>query len=385
MLNLIIEVLLPFFVSAAIVVVVLPRLVKIAHLKKIVDNPNARRLNKEPVPVLGGIGVFLGITLSVAVFCGIMQINVPAVIFPAALLMVFTGAMDDIFPIAARVKFILQVLAVTFLVFGGGMLIDDFNGLWGIYELSPWVSYPLTFLALVGIINGFNLIDGVDGLSSLYSITVSIICGVVFWISGDTFLVITSFAIAGALLPFFLQNVFGRKYKMFIGDAGSLMLGVFFAVMITHIVGVGIGQHIKGVVSFVLAIFSLPIFDTLRVMIARIIKGKSPFNPDKTHMHHLFISMGYGHIGTTLRVISIHMIPVIVWVITENIASISINVQFYIILSVCILLNLGIYLGVNRWRNKCHGQFDAMKVRNAARAVRFNNKNKKFQKLLDKM
>lgn len=383
--NYSVEIFLSIFVALVIVVIVLPLLVKVAYAKRIVDNPNARRLNKEPIPVLGGVGVFFGITLSLALCCSIFRIQIPEVIFPAVLMLVFTGVIDDIFPIPARNKLLVQVLAVAFLVFSGHMLLDNFDGLWGIYELSPWISYPLTFVALVGIINGFNLIDGVDGLASLYSIVTALICGVIFWIAGDSFFVVLSFSILGALLPFFLQNVFGRKYKMFLGDGGSLMLGMFFAVIISQIVDKGMGEHIKGVVSFVLAIFSIPIFDTLRVMLVRIIKGKSPFSPDKTHMHHLFVSMGYGHIGTTLRIIAMNLVPVVVWGVTEKIPAVSIDCQFYIILSLCITLNIGIYLGVNRWRNNNQVECEALRVRNVARAENFTIKMKPLQKLLDKM
>lgn len=385
MLNSLTEIVLPAIVAATVVFISLPRFVKIAHIKKIVDNPNARRLNKEPVPVLGGVSVYLGIIMAIAISCGVVGIAFPPSIFAASLLLVYTGAVDDVFPVSARIKFILQIIAVALLVFVGGLSLDDFNGLWGIYELSPWASYPITFIALVGIINGFNLLDGVDGLSSGYSIIVALICGILFWFVGDTHIVILCFATIGALIPFFLQNVFGRKYKMFLGDAGSLMLGLLFAVIICHIVGRGVGGHIKGVISFLLAVFALPIFDTLRVMTARMMKGLSPFNPDKTHMHHLFIHMGYCHIGTTVRIIAINMIPVVVWAITEMIPSISINAQFYIILALCIVLNIGIYLGVNRWRNKKPAEYDAFKQRNAARAVRCKEKQKPIQRLLDKM
>ncbi len=379
------QIILPVLLAAVTVSLVHPKLVKIARLKNIVDNPNIRKLNKEPIPVLGGVGVFIGIIMADIIMGTVLDAQLPSVVFAAATLMLYTGVIDDIFDIRPAVKFLLQILAVLLLMLVGGLWIDDFNGLWGIDRLPAAVAWPLTIVALVGIINGFNLIDGVDGLLSGFGIVTSICCGVFFLSVGDTPFVLLSFSIAGALAPFFMHNVFGRKFKMFLGDGGSLVLGILFAAIVARIVALGPHSGMKGVVSFVLAVFSLPVFDTLRVMIARMLKGRSPFTPDKTHLHHLFIDMGYSHLRTTCTMIGIDLIPVVVWLITERIHAIGIDGQFWTILTICIVTNIGIYLGVNRFRNHYPERFEAYKTKNIHEFAKHSGLYRAMRKTVDRI
>lgn len=329
--------------STILVSLVHPRLVKIARIKSIVDNPNARKLNKEPIPILGGVGVFFGIFITVGLFYFHYDCSSLFIVFIAMLLMLFTGVADDILNLSPRIKFLLQVIAVCFLM-GEGYILDNLHGLFGIHYLPVSVAYPLTLIACVGVINAINLIDGVDGLSSGYGIVVATICGIVFLHYGDMPYAILAWVIVGALFPFFMHNVFGRKYKMFIGDGGSLVLGVVFSAFILNILQyegpTNIGTYS---VSFLMAVFAVPVFDTLRVMLARIAKRRSPFSADKTHLHHMFIRLGFSHVLTTIQIIMLNLFVIMLWYITAFVLHIAPELQFLIVFMACLVVTYGIW------------------------------------------
>jgi UDP-N-acetylmuramyl pentapeptide phosphotransferase/UDP-N-acetylglucosamine-1-phosphate transferase len=379
------EIILPALLAVIVVSAIHPKLVMVALRKSIVDNPNARKLNKQPIPVLGGVGIFVGILISGCLFSYINGVEPMFAVLSAATMMLCMGVIDDIVNIRAVLKLMMQILAVALVMFVGEFRIDSLGGLWGVYELPEWASIVLTFLTGVGIINALNLIDGVDGLSSGYGIITSIVCGTVFYMAGDVAFTVLCFAAAGSLIPFFIHNIFGRKYKMFMGDGGSLVLGLLFAVMIMQFVHTGGLPQIKGVVSFVLAVFSVPVFDTLRVMSARILSGRSPFNPDKTHLHHVFIDMGYHHPATTLIVLCLDIFIVGVWFVTERIAVISVDTQFYIVAAVGLVSNVAIYGGVALYRKYRPEKYAAMRNRITDGQIRRGTVLKKLQRVLDRL
>ncbi len=379
------EIVFPALFAVVVVSIVHPRLVRIALRRSIVDNPNARRLNTEPIPVLGGAGIYTGILLTVLLFSCINRIEPLYAVLAAATMMLCIGVADDIFNICAKIKLVVQILAVAVLIFFGELRIDNFDGLWGIYALPEPVSILLTFLTGVGVINALNLIDGVDGLSSGYGIITSLICGTVFWMAGNTAFTLLCFAAAGSLLPFFVHNIFGRKYKMFMGDGGSLVLGLLFAAIIMQFVHMGGLPQMKGVVSFVLAVFSVPVFDTLRVMVARVLGGCSPFSADKTHLHHIFIDMGYHHPATTAMILGLDIFIVGVWFATEHIEAVAVDMQFYIVAAVGLFSNVAIYCGVARYRKRYPEKYAALRKRITDRQIRRGSILRKLQNALDRL
>ena len=160
-------------------------------------------------------------------------------------------------------------------------------------------------------------------------------------------MVCMAIVIIGALLPFFLHNVFGQKSRMFIGDGGSLMLGMVVMVMVFYSMssmGSLDGMELNNlcIPAFVLAVSCIPIFDTLRVMSMRILRGKSPFSPDKTHLHHLFIDMGFSHLGAALFILFINQMVVLAWLLTWKM-NWSINAQFFAVVILGILVTFGFY------------------------------------------
>ena len=312
------EILLPFSLGLLCVWYVHPWMVRIAELKDIVDEPSSRKLQRRPVPILGGVCVFLGAVVglgSTSVFGDGSELFV---VVMAMTVMLYTGTMDDILGLTPRVRFMIEIATVVLLIVIGHYRIDDFHGLWGLGVIPVWISVPLTVFASVGIINAINLIDGVDGLSSGYCILACVLFGALFYLSGDSSMTILASVCAGSLVPFFLHNVYGQRSKMFIGDGGTLVLGVVISVFVIrtlrHDTLCGeLGLPNLGLVPFTLSVLAVPVFDTLRVMSARIVRGVSPFQPDKTHLHHLFIGLGFSHAGTTVVILTLNFLVVLCW------------------------------------------------------------------------
>ena len=337
-------IIIPFFTALLLVGWIHPRLVKIALLKNIVDNPDARKLQRTPVPVLGGVAVFFGVVIAIGCMSSVVDCSGLPVVIMAMMAMLYTGTMDDILSLSPGLRFVIEIVVVLLLIFVGGYCIDDFHGLWNIGRFSYWCAVPLTVVAAVGIINAINLVDGVNGLSSGYCIMACLIFGTLFFLAGEAPMTILAAVSVGALIPFFLHNVFGKTSKMFIGDGGTLVMGVVMSVFVIAILqnGSRVAAYVNpnvGLVPFTLAV---PVFDTLRVMSTRILKGTSPFRPDKTHLHHMFIDLGCSHVATTLAILGVNMFVVLCWWALEA-SGFSIAVQLYAVIAVSLLVTSGLY------------------------------------------
>lgn len=312
-----------------------PYVLKVAKSKNIVDNPDARKLQRVPIPILGGLTVVFGI------LSGIMSFNLFGEqvdlfpVFASTFVILIVGLLDDMISLSPKVRFVVEIILVFYLIYTTGYQINDFHGLWGVNSISNYISVPLTVFACVGIINAINLIDGVDGYSSGYTMVSCLLFGIMFYHLGNIQMVTLAAIVAASLAPFFLHNVFGKKSKMFIGDAGTLSLGVIFSVFVISIISsdstmISANDNL-GIIPFTLAVLCVPVFDTLRVMSARIVRGKSPFSPDKTHLHHLFIELGYSHIGTALSIIGMNLLVVLCWY-CAYLFGLSIDAQLYIVI-----------------------------------------------------
>ena len=313
-----------------------PYILKVAITKNIVDNPDALKLQRVPVPVLGGLNVVFGVLTGVMGFNLFGNFYDLFPVFASIIIILIIGLMDDMISLTPRVRFVVEIILVLFLIFTTGYQINDFSGLWGLQEVPLYLSVPLTVVASVGIINAINLIDGVDGYSSGYSIVSCALFGIMFYALDNVRMVTLAAIVATSLVPFFFHNVFGKHSKMFIGDAGTLSLGIVFSMFVATILSVTPGgkpvDPNMGLVPFTLAVLCVPVFDTLRVMSARICRGKSPFHPDKTHLHHLFIELGFSHIGTTISIITANLLVVLSWFVAYC-CGLSVDVQLYIVIA----------------------------------------------------
>lgn len=376
---------LPVFIASLVVFMIHPRLVKIAKMKQIVDNPNARKLNKVPVPVLGGVGVFFGLMFGLGVAGYYVEnMNIQFELIIAMMVMLYTGVGDDILEISPTARFALQILAVCMMMFLCGIYIDNFHGLWGIYSLPLLFAIALTLVSGVGIINSINLIDGVDGLCSGYGIFASLLFGICFMRMGDVSYAVLAFSMFGALIPFMLHNMFGQKYKMFLGDGGSLVLGFICSLYVMRIIQSGSDTITGSTVSFTLAILAVPVFDTLRVMTARMLKGRSPFSADKTHLHHMFIGLGFSHPLTALNIIILNGLVVVAWHVC-NVFDMCFESQMYFTAGAGIVVTWGLYYTVDYIRVHRPRVYEGMQGFVARHSVRRSGFLLKVRNLLDSL
>lgn len=331
-----------------------PYVLKVAKVKNIVDKPNARKLQHVPIPILGGLTVVFGILSGIMSFQLFGEYADFFPVFASVFIILIIGLLDDMISLSPKVRFIIEIVLVLYLILTTGFQINDFHGLWGIDIISKYVSLPLTIFACVGIINAINLIDGVDGYSSGYTMVSCMLFGIMFYNLGNIQMVALAAIVAASLAPFFLHNVFGKTSKMFIGDSGTLSLGVIFSVFVISIISADStsmsAKENLGIIPFTLAVLCVPVFDTLRVMTVRIVRGKSPFSPDKTHLHHLFIELGYSHIGTALSIIGMNLFVVLCWY-CAYLTGLSIDVQLYIVILIGVFITF-IFYPTMKWQIK---------------------------------
>ena len=342
------------FVAFVVSYCIYPLVLRMARVWNIYDAPGERKLQKSPVPVFGGMVVLISICAASLVASSVFFDIKMLWMLPAMVVLFVVGVIDDKYSISPALRLFFEFVVVAAIVVLNGNYIDNMNGIWGIWTLNDWIVIPLSIVAGVGIINAINLIDGVDGYSSGYGMMVFFLMAVVFFRSGIENLAVLSLICVGALLPFFLHNVFGVKTKMFIGDGGALMIGTLITVLSFSVLKqqsfcfaeLLVAKNI-GLVPMMLSFLSIAVFDTLRVMFSRIFNGVSPFHADKTHMHHLFIDLGFSHFGTTLVLLFLNIMCVVAWLVAW-LCGATVTIQFYVMIIVALFNTVGIYTIVRR-------------------------------------
>lgn len=326
---------------------IFPNVLNVAFTKNIVDNPDARKLQRRPVPVLGGACVYFGTVMALCIANLFFDCSDLFPIMCAMTIMLCVGIVDDIIDLSPSLRFFIEILVVGVALCPNDYMIDSLHGLWGIDEISVYLAVPLAIVAGVGIINAINLVDGVDGLSTGYCMMASTLFGIMAALVKDWPMLIMAVIAVGALIPFFLHNVFGKYTKMFIGDGGTLFMGVLISVFVMNMLNseplyVEYVARGMGLIPFTVAVLAVPVFDTLRVMSMRMLRGNSPFKPDKTHLHHIFIEMGFSHVGTTVSILSLNTLVVGLWFLTYQLGG-SIDLQLYVVLAASLAITFGFY------------------------------------------
>ncbi len=288
--------------SFLITYITIPSVIKLAYQKKLLDIPDSRKVHVQAIPSLGGIGIFIGVLISFTLFCSLNSFETYKYILTAYLVLFFVGIKDDLLPMPASKKFIIQIL-IAILIAYGGIRISTLHGLFGIYDLPIIVSYFLTVLFIVGVTNAYNLIDGVDGLAGgLGGIGCTTLGILLLWVQEYNYAIL-AFAITGSLLAFLRYNFAKYPKKTFMGDGGSLLLGLTITILSIRFIEAPNTLEILNIsspIGIVTGIIFIPVYDTLRVFTLRILNGQSPFQPDKSHIHHEFLRSKVGHRDTSL-------------------------------------------------------------------------------------
>ena len=296
------DVLLTGSVAFIITFLSIPVIMRIAAEKKLFDVPDGRKLHNTPTASLGGVGIFSGFFMA-ALLSITFKFNPEFQYYSAAALVVFIlGLKDDIVVLTATKKFIGQLTAAAILIHLANLRITSMHGLFGVGELPQAFSFALSYVTIILVINAFNLIDGVDGLAGMLGLLTTSVFGAYFYLAGMPAYALLSFAMAGSLLAFLIFNY--NPAKIFMGDCGSLLLGLVNTILAIKFITVAdssaVALPIQSAVAVGVSVLIIPLLDTVRVFSIRIFNGRSPFSPDRNHIHHLLLDRGLGHKYVTL-------------------------------------------------------------------------------------
>ncbi|WP_242582405.1 MraY family glycosyltransferase [Hymenobacter telluris] len=330
-----------------------PSIIYIAHLKNMLDTPNVRTVHESLTPRLGGVAIFAGFMSALTIFAdldnGIQQL------LAGCIVLFFVGLKDDLVTISVTKKFVGQLLATGIVMIMADVRLTSFQGILGVHELPVGISYAFTFVVIVGITNAINLIDGLDGLAGSIVIIIASTFGYYFVRYGGpnySNYVFVSVCLIGGIIGFLRYNF--HRASIFMGDTGSLVCGFIVSVLTIQFVEMGlkVGQPFGSSAPSVAAgILFVPLFDTLRVFILRMLAGRSPFSPDKNHFHHRILAMGFQQIGTVLLLGALN---IIVSVCVINFAEVGNTLLIGGLIGFSVLLS--VFLGVYRSRSATEQQ-----------------------------
>jgi UDP-GlcNAc:undecaprenyl-phosphate/decaprenyl-phosphate GlcNAc-1-phosphate transferase len=303
------DVLLTGVVSFMITLVALPAIIRVADEKKLFDLPDERKLHTKTIASLGGVGIFLGFFISTLLL--ISNKDIPfQYFFASAMVIFFLGLKDDILIISATKKFLGQLLATSILVHLAHVRIDSMHGFLGVYQLPEIASIFLSYVTIIVVINAFNLIDGVDGLAGCLGVVATSVFGVYFFMADLLPYSMLSFAMAASLVAFLYFNY--HPARIFMGDSGSLLLGMVNAILVIKFISAadakGVVLPLTSSVAIGFSILIVPLLDTLRVFSIRIYNGRSPFSPDRNHIHHLLLDRGLNHSNVTITCVLLNVV-----------------------------------------------------------------------------
>ena len=315
----------------------IPIIIRVANERKLFDVPDARKLHSKPIASLGGIGIFGGFMLAVLLSIPLYLNPEFQYYFAATVVIFFLGFKDDIIILSPIKKFIGQVAAAAILIHLADVRITTMHGLFGINELPVAFSIALTYITIIVVINAFNLIDGVDGLAGTLGLLTMSIFGSYFFVANMPAYALLSFALAGSLLAFLIFNY--NPAKIFMGDSGSLLLGLVNSILVIKFIAVADSNTgvypIESSVAIGFSILMVPLADTLRVFSLRIFKGRSPFSPDRNHIHHLLLDRGLNH-----RYVTICCLLLNIFFITLAYFTRSLGPTYIFCTLVCVALSL---------------------------------------------
>ena len=349
------DIILSFLTAFTLTYFAIPSIINIAKKKNLTDEPDERRSHTVSTPSLGGIAIFAGVIFSIILWTPFGLFGDLQYILCSFIIIFLIGAKDDILPISPNKKLIGEILAASILVFKSNVKLTSMYGIFGIYELPEMVSIALSIFTILVIINAFNLIDGINGLSGSISTLISVTLGTWFFLTDQIALSIVAFSLAGAVVAFLKYNF--TPAKIFMGDTGSLLVGLVCSILAIkfieshNVIGAEHRWAFNAVPAVAVGIMILPLFDTLRVFTMRAIRGKSPFHPDRSHIHHLLIDFGFSHMQATGILIMVNIFFIVLVFSLQNIGSFNL---LLVIITFALALSGILFYSVSRKKINTH-------------------------------
>lgn len=306
-------IILGFLTAFTLTYFAIPSIIGLAREKHLFDEPNARSSHTVKTPSLGGIAIFAGVIFSVVLWTPFEQFGSLQYILCAFLIIFLIGAKDDISPMSPYKKMVAQVLAASILIYKSNIRLDGLYGFLGYHdELGYWFSIFFSLFVILVITNAFNLIDGINGLAGSIGALIATTLGCWFFLINRVEFAIIAFATVGAVIAFLKYNY--TPAKIFMGDTGSLLVGTVCAILILKFIDINFDEMADNerfkffaAPAVAVGIMIIPLFDTLRVFITRILRGNSPFHPDRRHIHHLLIDYGFSHMQATALLVLVNI------------------------------------------------------------------------------
>lgn len=312
------------FIAMLLAAAGMPIVLTIARDRGLVVKPNKRTSHVGDIPNIGGVDILFSFVLSYLLF-EFDNIENSQFLFIGIFIIAFVGLIDDILDITPLQKIMGELLAGIAMIGFADIRISSLCGFCGINQVPLWFSYCLSFFVLIVIINALNLIDGVDGLASGLGMLFCLFFGIYFHLTGYIHWAILAYCLTGSLAVFFIYNVFGgSKRKIFMGDSGSLLLGYMITAFVFTFCEINSYQLIpqqyamSAAPAVAICVLSVPLFDTLRVMGTRIKHHRSPFSPDRNHIHHLLLKAGLNHLQTTCVLLTASIIFIALGILGRN-------------------------------------------------------------------
>lgn len=329
-----------FLAGLTLVLFAVPQICRLATKRQLFDNSRDRRkLHQMHVPHFGGVAIYLGVLIpSIGTYykaedCWLLLL--------ASWIVFLTGLVDDFIPVSPGPKFLFQFAAAFLLVVVGDARILSLEHVFSLDRLSYLPSMALSVWFIVGIINAFNLIDGIDGLAACLALFLFAVYAILFFQSGSVALCQLCCSAAGALAGFLYFNVYSRR-KIFMGDCGSLFIGLLIAFASIKILRIGedrvflLSFQVTAKIGLVVALLCIPVFDTMRVLVLRLVSGRSPFRADANHIHHRLLSLGLTHLQATAILCVLNLVLLVLTLLLQKLGN---TVILLLIALVLLLLN----------------------------------------------
>jgi len=288
-----------------------PVIIRIFKQLKWVDSPGTHKIHSEFTPSMGGVAILAGASLALLMSLPLQQWINMRYFFISVALMFLIGLRDDVLALTPRQKLVSQFLPVFVLVFLENVKLVSF------YELGSGVQFPVlavyfvSLFTIVIISNAYNLIDGIDGLAGTIGVLALSCFGIWFHVADQSFLSLVSLCFCGALLAFLIFN--WQPSRIFMGDTGALTIGLILSFMAIRFININFelpADHpakFSASISTAICVLIIPVFDTLRVIIVRLIKFQSPFHADRNHIHHRFLGIGMNHGNAVKWIVAINV------------------------------------------------------------------------------
>jgi UDP-N-acetylmuramyl pentapeptide phosphotransferase/UDP-N-acetylglucosamine-1-phosphate transferase len=337
-----------FLTAFGVVLLATPSLIRVAILKRLFDEPTEeRKLHKRVVPTIGGIIIFAGTFFSFVLWFpsdSLLDIDIGnsnylknalalevtknalndfKYILTTVLILFFVGAKDDIIGTAPIKRLTAHLIVALMIVLMADIRIKNMHGIFEVYVIPFWASIFLSVFTIIVIINAFNFIDGIDGLAAGIGFIAATIFGIWFYLANDTVLSLLSFSLAGSLLAFLFFNFYPAH--IFMGDSGSTTIGLMIAVLAVKAIETPRAELSGTIISeinrpiFAMAVLAYPLVDMLRIFVYRTLKGVSPFEADRNHIHHLLLNAGMSHAGISLTLYGMNLFVVALAVLLRNV------------------------------------------------------------------